>query len=1055
MINRETYLNTVLKAIRNVGRLIVKENDPSRLIRKSCEELSGTMGYFNAWIALLDQDSRNVILTGSAGFNGGFKTMRNILDQGVFPSCMRRSLETKKLVVIDDPATQCTDCPLSNHYKGRSALTHRLGNFGILSVSVPAHFAHNAEEQDLFVEVANDLAFALSKIEAEKQIHIKNQIIQTIPHPMSLVSTSYRYLAVNQAYSQFFGQTPDRITGRQITDFIDPEVFEQDIKPHFDRCLKGEALQYETIVDFSETGERWMRMEYIPFRDKNNQIVGVVSHGLDITERRHAEEALQKSEERFFLAMEASKDGVWDWDLITGEIYCSPGVTSMLGYDSTAVLENMDAWQDLIHPEDRQNALQANLDCVNNLTDSFEVEYRMRTNDGGFKWVLGRGKAIYRDASGNALRLVGTHQDITERKQTEQALRESEQRLALATESAGIGIWDWDIITDEMIWDKRIFHLYGIDKIPEYYGLEYWQNCLHPDDRDSTVEACQAAVRGEKEYDVEFRIQWPDGTIRWMKGDGVVLRDDGGTPIRMLGTNYDITEQRQAEKALRESEDFLNRTGDMAQVGGWELDLNTMKVFWTGTTVRIHELPDGCSPDLDEAISYYHPEDQDHVRQCIQRAIESFEPFDFTVRLITAKGRERWVRSLGQPIINSDKCVRLSGTFQDITERLQLEEELRQSHKMEAVGTLAGGVAHEFNNMLGIIIGNTELALDDIPEWNPAADCIQEIKTASLRAKDVVRKLLSVARKTPESRRPIRFSKVIKESLGLMRRTIPATIDIRKNITCSTEMILGDITEINQVMINLCTNSVHAMAEQNGVLEVRLDTQQMNRESALFYEDLVPGDYVRLTVKDTGKGIEPAFMDRLFDPYFTTKDIDQGLGMGLAVVHGIVKKHDGAIKIESEVGKGTIVEVLFPLIEAQTEAETEETETLKMGTERILLVDDEPSLVKMITQMLKRSGYEVIGKTSSTSALKTFKETPEQFDLVISDITMPEMSGDQLAQAIKQVRPETPVILCTGHSNRMDENKAKSMGIEAFITKPFQKQDIANTVQNVLDETKI
>ena len=927
MINRETYLNNVLKAIRNVGRLIVKENDPSRLIRKACEELSGTMGYFNAWIALLDQDSRNVTLTGSAGFNGGFKTMRNILDQGVFPSCMRRSLETKKLVVIDDPATQCTDCPLSNHYKGRSALTHRLGNFGILSVSVPAHFAHNAEEQDLFVEVANDLAFALSKIEAEKQIHIKNQIIQTIPHPMSLVSTSYRYLAVNQAYSQFFGQTPDRITGRQITDFIDPEVFEQDIKPHFDRCLKGEALQYETIVDFSETGERWMRMEYIPFRDKNNQIVGVVSHGLDITERRHAEEALQKSEERFFLAMEASKDGVWDWDLITGEIYCSPGVTSMLGYDSTAVLENMDAWQDLIHPEDRQNALQANLDCVNNLTDSFEVEYRMRTNDGGFKWVLGRGKAIYRDASGNALRLVGTHQDITERKQTEQA--------------------------------------------------------------------------------------------------------------------------------LRESEDFLNRTGDMAQVGDWELDLNTMKVFWTGTTVRIHELPDGYSPDLDEAISYYHPEDQDHVRQCIQRAIESFEPFDFTVRLITAKGRERWVRSLGQPIINSDKCVRLSGTFQDITERLQLEEELRQSHKMEAVGTLAGGVAHEFNNMLGIIIGNTELALDDIPEWNPAADCIQEIKTASLRAKDVVRKLLSVARKTPESRRPIQFSKVIKESLGLMRRTIPATIDIRKNITCSTEMILGDITEINQVMINLCTNSVHAMAEQNGVLEVRLDTQQMNRESALFYEDLVPGDYVRLTVKDTGKGIEPAFMDRLFDPYFTTKDIDQGLGMGLAVVHGIVKKHDGAIKIESEVGKGTIVEALFPLIEAQTEAETEETETLKMGTERILLVDDEPSLVKMITQMLKRSGYEVIGKTSSTSALKTFKETPEQFDLVISDITMPEMSGDQLAQAIKQVRPETPVILCTGHSNRMDENKAKSMGIEAFITKPFQKQDIANTVQNVLDETKI
>ncbi|WP_289020978.1 PAS domain S-box protein [Desulfobacter postgatei] len=800
MTDRETYLNTVLKAIRNVDRLIIKENNPSRLIQKACEELTSTMGYFNAWIALLDQDSRNVTLTGSSGFNGGFKTMLDILDQGIFPSCMRCSLETKELVMIDDPATQCTDCPLSMHYKGRSALTHRLGNFGILSVSVPAHFAHDAEEQDLFVELANDLAFALSKIETEKQIHIKNQIIQTIPHPMSLVSSTYRYLAVNQAYSQFYGQAPDKITGRQITDFIDPEIFEQNIKPHFDRCLKGETLQYETVVDFSEIGERWMRMEYIPFRDKNNQIVGVVSHGLDITERRHAKEVLQKSEERFSLAMEASKDGIWDWDLTTGEIYCSPGVTSMLGYDSTVVLKNLDAWQDLIHPEDRQKALQANLDCVNNLTDSFEVEYRIRTNNGGFKWVLGRGKATHRDASGNALRLVGTHQDITERK--------------------------------------------------------------------------------------------------------------------------------------------------------------------------------------------------------------------------------------------------------------HFEQQLRHAHKMEAIGTLAGGIAHEFNNMLGIIIGNTELALGDIPEWNPVVDFIQEIKTASLRAKNVVRKLLSVARKTPESRKPIPIGSVIKESLDLMRRIVPATIDIRKNINCSTGMILGDSTEINQVVINLCTNSVHAMAGESGVIEVEADIKQMNREALLLYEDLVPGDYVRLTVKDTGQGIEPASMDRLFDPYFTTKDVDQGLGMGLALVHGIVKKHDGVIKIESEVGKGTIVEVLFPLIEVQAESGTEENEIFKMGTERILLVDDEPSLVKMITQMLKRSGYEVIGKTSSASALKTFKETPEQFDLVISDIAMPEMSGDQLAQAIKQVRPETPVILCTGHSNRMDENKVKIMGIEAFITKPFQKQDIANTVRNVLDEAR-
>jgi CheY-like chemotaxis protein len=371
---------------------------------------------------------------------------------------------------------------------------------------------------------------------------------------------------------------------------------------------------------------------------------------------------------------------------------------------------------------------------------------------------------------------------------------------------------------------------------------------------------------------------------------------------------------------------------------------------------------------------------------------------------------------------------------------------------MEAIGTLAGGIAHEFNNILGIIIGNTELARDDIPEENPAADCIQEIRTASLRAKDVVQKLLSVSRKTPASRKPIQIRTIVDESLGFLRKTIPASIEIRTKLVCATEMILADPTQISQVLMNLSSNSAHAMIDGNGVLEVTLETKTIDSRSPARSGDIGPGDYVRLAISDDGTGIPADILDRIFDPYFTTKDVDEGLGMGLAVVHGIVNEHDGVIKIESEVEKGTTVEVLFPLIKEQSLESVENADSPLTGVERILFVDDESSLVKMVTEMLNRAGYAVLGKTNSPEALKIFKENPERFDLVITDMGMPDMAGDELAKQIIQVRPDIPIILCTGHSDHMDENRALELGIRAFAMKPLTKSDLAKTVRKVLDE---
>ena len=394
--------------------------------------------------------------------------------------------------------------------------------------------------------------------------------------------------------------------------------------------------------------------------------------------------------------------------------------------------------------------------------------------------------------------------------------------------------------------------------------------------------------------------------------------------------------------------------------------------------------------------------------------------------------------------------------FNSMQNRLEKEKiiarKVAESDRLRSIGSLSGGIAHDFNNLLYMIVGNTELALEDIPKWNPAYTNLEEIKSASLRAAGIVKQLLNFSRKTDQKLIPIDAVTVIKDSLKFLRSTIPTTIEIREYLPDDDIVILADSTQINQIMMNLCINAFQAMEETGGTLKINIEKTICEAEDVKEFSDLVPGNYLKIIVNDTGPGISAEIINRIFDPYFTTKEMGKGSGMGLSIVHGIVKNHNGAISVDSNLDEGTTFILFLPVVDEKPKLETETINKIPRGHETILFVDDEKSIADMTHKMLKRLGYKVETSLNPLQALDLFQSKPEYFDLVITDMTMPQMTGAKLAQKLKEIQPDIPVIICTGHSSLIDEEKTKRLGIAGYVMKPASMSTIAKAIRNVLDK---
>jgi len=463
---------------------------------------------------------------------------------------------------------------------------------------------------------------------------------------------------------------------------------------------------------------------------------------------------------------------------------------------------------------------------------------------------------------------------------------------------------------------------------------------------------------------------------------------------------------------------------------------------------------------LGSSITRFCPEDRLAERERMMRRLhETGEVAGYESERQTADGRRIWVefsKSLSRDDLGHPQGI--NSILRDISQRKEMEQDvvrlqkqMQQSHKMESIGSLANGIAHDFNNILFPIVGFSQMLMEDFSEDSTEYQNAREILKAGTRGKELVQQILSFSRQSEDKNMPIRFQSILKEVLTLCRSTLPSNIAIHQEIDSQCGYIMADPTQLHQIVMNLMTNAYHAIAPDNGEISLRLCEKEFRQEDIPAFS-LEPGRYVMLTVSDTGKGIDPDIIHRIFDPYFTTKETGKGTGLGLSVVHGIVNAYGGQITVYSELGQGTTFNVYLPLMEKSVDIPTEKKMKISpIGNEHILLVDDEEPIVQMEKTILERLGYEVTSRTGSVEALEVFKAKADAFDLVITDMTMPNMSGDQLAKELLTVNPDIPIIILTGFSERINKDTIETIGIKGLLMKPVVTSDMALEIRRVLD----
>ncbi len=839
-------------------------------------------------------------------------------------------------------------------------------------------------------------------------------------------------------------------------------------------------LIYKAVVITGFKIPRDLMFKEMAEREKQEKPVSNVSDDREITHRLQAEEILFKSEEKFRLIFNTTPDAVNLNSAVDGVyIDVNQGFTKIMGYSREEVVGKsaieLNIWND-VKDRDRLVSRLKKYGFV----DNFEAEFRGK--DGWIRTGLVSARILIIDNKETVLFIT---RDITDKKQAEKKLQKSEKRYRQLVENIAEQVWEVD---------KNGVYTHISSKAIDVYGIPMEQIIgktpfdFMPDKEAERVAAVWGKITaaGEPFKKFENLIQNVDGRLFHIESSGFPFFDDGGELLGYRGITIDITERKESERDIQTLvESSVGILGQelfdtiAVKLCEWlECDCAIIGEIINGDTVRAISMVLDGKPVKKYSYQLEKSPCEETVRKCYcvyPENVKALFPDDPELIKINASGyigvalESRDGKTTGVLCGISRKRLHITKKTRNVmkiigsrisaeierkrveAERDMLERKLRQTQKMEAIGTLAGGIAHDFNNILFPILGYTEMLLAEIPEDSPFKKPLSRIYTGSIRARDLVKQILTFARQDTSELKLMKIQPVIKEAIKLIRSTIPTSIEIKQEISPDCGAVRADPTQIHQIIMNLATNAYHAMAAAGGQLTIIL--KEINTDgSGLNDHDITPGLYVCLTVGDTGPGINKDIVNKIFDPFFTTKEKGKGTGMGLSVVHGIVKSMNGAIRVYSEPGKGAEFHVYLPVIKSDYEKQPVlSMGPVRGGIEHVLLVDDEETILIMETQMLKYLGYRVTSRNSSLEALEAFRFNPDQFDLVITDMAMPNMSGDKLTVELMKIRPDIPIILCTGFSEIMSETKAASLGIKGFLLKPVVMKDLARKIREVLD----